>query len=244
MFWKKPSIRTLLPPPVKAAHGEYSMIFSLADQPAELTPRLLEVSLEAIQQAARVDLGEIGKRNEQAKKYANLWPGEHYRLLAGLVIALKPKQVIEIGTSTGLSALCLKRYLPRGSQVITFDVTPWSSYPTTLLRKEDFEDQRLVQHVADLSDASVMHTYAPLIESAGLIFIDATHDGTLEEKIMANLQTLTFQQETFVMLDDIRVWNMLKMWREISLPKIDLTSFGHWSGTGLVSLCNRFSLPR
>lgn len=35
-------------------------------------------------------------------------------------------------------------------------------------------------------------------------------------------------------MDDIRVWTMLKTWREISYPKLDLTSFGHWSGTGII----------
>ncbi|MGH7312141.1 MAG: hypothetical protein ACREJV_03130 [Candidatus Rokuibacteriota bacterium] len=29
-------------------------------------------------------------------------------------------------------------------------------------------------------------------------------------------------------------WNMLAIWREIRMPKLDVTSFGHWSGTGLV----------
>ena len=37
-----------------------------------------------------------------------------------------------------------------------------------------------------------------------------------------------------ILLDDIRLWKMLKIWREISMPKLDLTSFGHWSGTGIV----------
>lgn len=33
--------------------------------------------------------------------------------------------------------------------------------------------------------------------------------------------------------DDIRLWNMLRIWREIRLPKMDMTSFGPWCGTGL-----------
>jgi hypothetical protein len=28
--------------------------------------------------------------------------------------------------------------------------------------------------------------------------------------------------------------NMIGIWRGIRHPKLDLTSFGHWSGTGLV----------
>ncbi|MBM4318321.1 MAG: methyltransferase, partial [Deltaproteobacteria bacterium] len=41
-------------------------------------------------------------------------------------------------------------------------------------------------------------------------------------------------QKPIVVFDDIRLMNMLRIWRNISLPKLDVTSFGHWSGTGLV----------
>ena len=34
--------------------------------------------------------------------------------------------------------------------------------------------------------------------------------------------------------DDIRQWTMLAIWRAVQRPKLDLTSFGHWSGTGLI----------
>ena len=234
MFWKKNSIKDLLPPPVKAAHGEYSMILSAEDSPALLTPELLHVSLKAIEHASSCNLGEISMRNEQAREYSNLWPGEHYRLLAGFMLALQPKTVIEIGTSTGLSALCLKQYLPADGKIATFDIMPWQQYPNTLLKAEDFEDQRLFQHVADLSIDSTIQKHISLIEKAEFIFIDATHDGQLEEKILENLKKIPFRNKVFVLLDDIRVWTMLKTWRQISLPKVDLTSFGHWSGTGLV----------
>lgn len=236
MFRKKSSIKQLLPPPVQAEHAEYSMILSARDQPAKLTPHLLQVSLKAIEHAARIDLGEVGKRNQQAIDYGNLWPGEHYRLLMGFVLALQPRRVIEIGTSTGLSSLCLKQHLPPDGKIATFDVIPWNQYPNTLFTPKDFEDQRLVQYVADLSLASIMEKYSGLIQEASLIFIDATHDGHLEHQILANLKKIPFRERVFILFDDIRVWTMLKMWREIDLPKIDLTSFGHWSGTGLVEL--------
>ena len=237
MFCKKKTIKDLLPPPVKAAHSEYSMILSAYDKPATLTPSLLSLSLKAIEHASTVDLTEISKRNEEAKKYANLFPGEHYRLLAGIMLTLKPKIVIEIGTYTGLSALCLKQYLPPDGKIATFDIVPWQKFPTTLLKTEDFEDQKLIQHVADLSLDSTIQKYTSLIEEAEFIFIDASHNGILEEQILTNLKKIPFRNKVFVLLDDIRVWTMLKTWREISLPKVDLTSFGHWSGTGLVEFC-------
>lgn len=109
MFRKKVSIKDLLPPPVKVEHGEYSMILSARDKPSIVTPSLLNLSLKAIEMVAQVEFKEFAMRNEQAKLYSNIWPGEHYRLLAGFMLALNPKLTIEIGTSTGLSALCLKQ---------------------------------------------------------------------------------------------------------------------------------------
>src|SRR5271154_191680 len=43
-----------------------------------------------------------------APRYPDVWPGEHYKLLAALVGVLTPKIVIEIGTATGMSALTMK----------------------------------------------------------------------------------------------------------------------------------------
>lgn len=236
MFCKRQSIKDLLPPPVKAQHAEYSMILSASDSPALLTNELLDLSLKAIREAADVGLGEIAERNEQARRYANLWPGEHYRLLAGLVLALNPSVVVEIGTSTGLSALSMKQVLPEESLLATFDLMPWHKVKDTLLQGQDFADGRLVQHVCDLSVEAQAQNHFELLRRAELIFIDATHDGQLEEKLLKIFSTIEFQKPCFLLFDDIKVWTMLNMWRKIPYPKIDLTSFGHWSGTGLVQL--------
>jgi hypothetical protein len=33
---------------------------------------------------------------------------------------------------------------------------------------------------------------------------------------------------------DIRVLDMIENWRRLNRPKLGVTSFGHWSGTGLL----------
>jgi hypothetical protein len=43
-----------------------------------------------------------------------------------------------------------------------------------------------------------------------------------------------FTAGPILVLDDIRLWTMLEIWRSVSWPKLDVTSFGHWSGTGMV----------
>jgi len=238
MFWKKPSVAQLLPPPVKVAHGEYSMIFSLHDDSSRPTPELLRLSLKAINEAMTVDLTCISSRCS-SPVYSEIWPGEHYKLLAGLTLVLQPRSIIEIGTATGLSSLCMKQFLPSGGKITTFDIVPWQNYPNTILNTADFSDGILIQHVADLSHPSVAEAYRDLLKEADLIFIDATHDGDLEKKIMQNLERIFLQKKVYILFDDIRVWTMLKMWREVHHPKIDLTSFGHWSGTGLVEVIPR-----
>ncbi|MBX7066289.1 MAG: class I SAM-dependent methyltransferase [Parachlamydiales bacterium] len=224
MIWKKKTIRDLLPPPVKASHGEYSMILSACDEPAKPNDFLIKTGLKAIQIAAKVDLSSL--QNEMA----NLWPGEHYRLLAGFMQALKPDLVIEIGTSTGLSALAMLPYF--AGKLVTFDIKPWDSYPNTVLTPDCFG--RLKQVVADISID--FEKYRSLIEKADFIFIDATHDGELEKKLLDLFASVQFKKPPILFFDDIRVWTMLKMWREIRFPKLDLTSFGHWSGSGIVAL--------
>jgi predicted O-methyltransferase YrrM len=234
MFFKKSSIKTLLPPPVQADHGEYSMILSKHDEPSSASPSLISLSLKAFEKAQHIRLDDIAFRLSKPPYYPNIWPGEHYKLLAGFVQALEPKLIIEIGTATGLSALSLKKYLPEASKLVTFDILSWKDYPDNILVPDDFLDGRLVQYTDDLGDLAMIHKHRDLLQCADLIFIDATHDGVLEKKLLENFQQILFQTKPYLIFDDIRVWTMLKMWREIELPKIDLTSFGHWSGTGLV----------
>jgi hypothetical protein len=45
-----------------------------------------------------------------------------------------------------------------------------------------------------------------------------------------------------LILDDIRFTNMIPLWRAISSPKLDLSSFGHWSGTGLVDISDGLAM--
>jgi hypothetical protein len=80
----------------------------------------------------------------------------------------------------------------------------------------------------------VVARHRALLEEADFIFIDAAKDGVMEQRFIDNLKPLGFRNAPIVMFDDIRVWNMLKIWRQLDRPKLDLTSFGHWSGTGLV----------
>ena len=225
---------TLLPSPAQTRHFQYSMLYSADDEKGQASNRLISIALEAVKKAQDVSLKDVSTRLIGMPDYPEVWPGEHYKLLAGLILTLKPKTVIEIGTYTGISALAMKKFLQPGAKLYTYDIFQWSTFKDTCLNKEDFSDGQLVQLIDDLTDPVTLTKHKSLLENADLIFVDAAKDGSQEQKFLDNFETLSFKNKPILVFDDIRVWNMLKIWREISRPKLDLTSFGHWAGTGLV----------
>ena len=227
-------VRVVLPNP-RPGHGEYSMIYDTLNSYGRPTEYLIDLALRAAQEARHTELPDLsGRVAADGNDFTRIWPGEHYRLLAALVKLLQPKRVVEVGTFRGLSALALKRFLPADGSIVTFDVVPWNSWSDTCLRPEDFEDDRLRQKGGDLSDPAVFELHRGLIQETELLFVDGPKDGIFERKLLQQLETVDFHKPLLVVMDDIRFWNMLAIWQEIARPKLDLTSFGHWSGTGLV----------
>src|ERR1051325_4403055 len=175
---------TLLPSPVQVRHAQYSMIFSADDEQARPSERLISTSIEAIKHAQELSLSDVSARLNSPPYYPDVWPGNHYKLLAGLVLALKPKVIIEIGTYTGMSALAMKKYLEHGSKLYTFDIFEWNSFKDSCLTQEDFKDGKLIQVIDDLTDSSVVARHRELLQEADLIFIDAAKDGSMEKKFL------------------------------------------------------------
>jgi len=212
-----------------------SYALSQHDELFKPSQRLIKLCLEFINCAfSEIELGDVAKSfPREIQEYIYTWPGEHYRLLAAVVKVLQPKNVIEIGTFTGASTLSMKKYIPRNSKIITFDIVPWDKYPETGLKNSDF-DWQLEQIVADLSDRAQAVKYYNLLRRADLIFVDASKDGITEKIFCDMFDKIGLSNNAIVIFDDIRFVNMIKIWREIKHPKLDLTPFAHWSGTGIV----------
>ena len=210
------------------------MIFSADDEVGQPDDFLLDLSLRAIERARHASMDHVVSRMKIPPCYPDVWPGEHYKLLAGIVQEIKPQIIVEIGTSTGLSALAITKFLPPGSKLVTFDIIPWREFQDTVLTDTEFADGRLTQIIGDLSEPTEFAKHARLIDEAEIIFADGPKDGVFEGRLLERLGMCRFATAPLVVLDDIRVWNMLRTWRKINRPKLDLTSFGHWSGTGLV----------
>ncbi len=231
---KNRTLRWCLPLPFHARHIEYSAVASLDDDSSRPSPRLLDVSLKAVSCARRVDLSWLSRRMSAPPYHPDVWPGEHYKLLAGFVLALKPRRVIEIGTAQGLGALSMKAGLPAGGELITLDLIPWAEFPGTVFLPADFKDGSLRQVLGDLSDPKFFWSFAETLSGCDLLFVDAPKNVYFERAFLSNLSAISLPSNALVLFDDVRHWNMLQIWREIKRPKLDLTSFGHWTGTGII----------
>lgn len=206
---------------------------------------LMDVALAAAGNANQNSLAELAAKNSHLRDavYYDIFPGEHYRLLRSLVKVLDLKNTIEIGTFTGMGAVSLIAGMGDHGHVTTFDIVPWDQLDTHL-SKDLFEQGKVRQILADLSNPDEFAKHRELISQAELIFCDAPKDGVFEYKFLDLLTTIKPKSKCLLVLDDIRFLNMTNLWWSIESPKLDLTSFGHWSGTGLIDISDGLTLRK
>lgn len=117
------------------------------------------------------------------------------------------------------------------SLITTFDILAPSEIPGSLLARPH---PRVACAVADLSDPRCFAEHVDVLAGADLVFVDGPKDVQFEEAFLpAYIAAMKGNEVPLTILDDIRVPNMLNIWRDLPLPKLDVTSFGHWSGTGV-----------
>ena len=218
-------------------HYEPTVVMSIDDDIGAIKgANLLPLCTKIINSSINTKLKEL-KDSEDNLIY-NIFPGEHYKLLAGVVKTLDPKTIIEIGTYKGMSSRAMLDAGREDIKVHTFDVVEWHKFDSHLTIK-DFETGRLIQHICDLSQNSIFEKYIDVFNNAELIFVDGPKDGKFEYELLKNImqnQILEPQKQRLLILDDIKFLNMVKLWRYIESPKIDISSLAHWSGTGVVDL--------
>lgn len=157
---------------------------------------------------------------------------EHYMLLPAIVEALNCQSIVEIGTFRGASAYSI---LSNSNATLTsFDIVPYSSFSNTLIQESWVNNDRFVQHIADLSDSHEFDKYLHVLAKSNLIFLDAPKDGVFEQSFLAHLFKSSAITAKYILIDDINVSTMVSLWNSIPYEKIDLSFIGHWSGTGLI----------
>jgi predicted O-methyltransferase YrrM len=173
-----------------ALHKEPSIIASAVDEPRRPTSRLLQVALGGANRARNATLTGPDRRTSTEPRWYDTWPGEHYKLLFGLIGELGTSRVIEIGTSAGMGTLSIAEALPPEGRITTCDIIPWRDFKQTWLTEADFSGGRIVQEIADIAKFGGIAPYRELFQSADFIFIDGPKDGVTEQLFIDALGSL------------------------------------------------------
>ncbi|MBP2303084.1 hypothetical protein [Azospirillum picis] len=226
-----------------AGHGatagspQLSLIFPSYPQDPQPTDRLYELALASVARARNISLNIYDGRASFEPKFFEIWPGEHYRFLAGMIAELKPRRLVEIGTGTGMGVLAMLSTMEPGATLQTLDIIPWKDLRDSWLREDDFTNGQLIQHVCDVKSPDFLDRFSEVLAQADFVFVDGPKDGVTEDILLSYIDRIKFLCSPIFFFDDTRVINMAKTWHAIRRPKLDLTAFGHWSGSGLVDWC-------
>ena len=228
-------VRESLRPTFTARHVEWSPLTSVVDLTPQPARDLIEISLAAGSAALDVDLTSLHDRAGSAEeaRFLSIWPGEHYRFLAALVKVLAPETVVEVGTFRGMGTIALAHFAP--GDVVTYDVIPHSDFGKSCLRPDDL-GRGIEQRIGDLSDSSYFASQLDCLRAAKLIFIDGPKDGSFEFRFIELLLQHLSGSGTLLVLDDIKLPRMVAFWRWLPLAKCDVSSLGHYTGTGVARL--------
>lgn len=153
-------------------------------------------------------------------------PKQHYRLLAHLSTLVGDGPIVAVGTHRGASALALSY---GGRTVHSFDVVDKTSGRP--------RPAHVHHHVDDVFDLVGRGRWLSTLLGSSLIVIDVDpHDGAREYEFVDWLRTSGYRG--LIVLDDIWYFKPMRdhLWYRIEpRHRVDATSVGHWSGTGLVS---------
>lgn len=160
-------------------------------------------------------------------------PGkQHYRLLSYLSTLYNNSIIIDVGTHRGSSALALS-YNPTNT-IYTFDIV--DNVKNSAIKNHE----NINYNYDDLFDHEIFAKWFKTIEKAPFIFLDVDpHNGKMESNFV-NL-CREYGYKGFIVCDDIWYFKDMRdyFWNLVdNSMKYDLTSIGHWSGTGIIS-CNK-----
>jgi hypothetical protein len=171
---------------------------------------------------------DISSCNPRAPYFYDPCGQEHYRLLCYISTLFENVLFTDIGTSAGDSAKSFG--FNRKNKVITFDIIDYTS----------------CDHIPNCDYViGDFKKYMDVISISKSILYDIPHSGTDFIDFCNILKEVKW--EGFLILDDFirdkikeRDWNLL----DSSLTKIDITKYGHYSGTEIVNFSenNQFIL--
>jgi len=153
----------------------------------------------------------------------------YHQWVEGLIQAIKPKMVVELGTHIGLCTGHILHALPADSKLVTVDC------------REDLAgirlnpDSRMIQVIGDDINLSIFPKDIDL-KKVELWFIDSDHSEKHIKKIY-KIYKKFWKPNTIVLLDDIdekgdSEFGVHKLWKKITYNKLSLPDL-HYTGFGL-----------
>lgn len=153
---------------------------------------------------------------------------EHYRLIRYLASQIN-SNIVEVGTHAGSSAIAMS--LDTKYTVLTYDIVEMKGKDYDYIKNIVF---RLTEYQKDSE-------YLEFILNSKMIFIDAPHNGLFERELYAWLKEKEYKGMT--VWDDIHLnEDMVSFWNDVDLPKLDVTKYGHVTGTGVIYFSNDIEL--
>lgn len=147
---------------------------------------------------------------------------EHYKLISWLASKFPGQTVMDIGTHYGNSSLAMSR--DPTAKVVSYDIVEMKQLVAPLPSNVEYK-------IGDFRDD-------PITLQSPFIFVDVDpHDGIQEKDFHRFF--LESQYKGIVLWDDINCNDAMREWWNniVESPwyrKFDLTSVGHWSGTGMI----------
>jgi hypothetical protein len=162
-------------------------------------------------------------------------PGqEHYKLLAYLASLYNNVDIFDIGTYYGYSALAFASG-NKNNSVLSFDLEVKGSPPAV---------PNVMYYFDNLMESSGQNLWKERLLASPLIMLDiAPHEGVREYDFYIFLRDNNYQG--ILVCDDIIHFKEMRdnFWDKVAPEhKMDITKFGHWSGTGLIFF-NKASVP-
>lgn len=168
----------------------------------------------------------VAMNRQQYDAYQTNKGHTYYLFLNKLVRRLKPKKILELGTSIGRSGLFMMTALPEASKLVTVDI---GSFLRTDLTGFAYDDRLKIVFGNDLEDG----VFNEIGNGFDMMFSDSEHS---YEHVVVEWEKYrhTLTDGAIVVMDDIRLNDgMSKFWDSLPYEKIDTGVDLHFSGFGL-----------
>lgn len=154
----------------------------------------------------------------------------YYQLTPCLIDELKPKQVVELGGAMGVWDICALHTLPQNSHL-------WSiTLPENGLEFSFIQDSYSNFHPV-LGDDTDLTNWPKDCElgKTDLWFFDSLHTPEHLQKEF-DLYSPFFKKGAVILVDDIRSFDLWKVWEKLPYEKKEITNPCHYSGFGIAQV--------